>query len=398
MTRSAPRIVLAVTADESLSLMRGFPNFLVEKGWDVHIVSAPGDKLAKLGAQRGITVHPIAMRREPSPFRDLAALLRWVVLLLRIRPDIISVGTPKAGLLGTVAGRATRVPARIYMLRGLRLETAAGFTRAVLTMMERVAMRAAHRVLCVSSSLLDEVVRLGLMRRDRGVVLGRGSSNGVDVARFDSSNFPAADITRLRTQLGLSPDVPVVGYVGRIHIDKGIDVLADARGILAGAGVDHQLLIVGAPDDREALAPLEKLRQMGRRPAEAGDVEDVRIYYRLMDVLCLPTLREGFPNVVLEAAASSVPAVTTDATGAVDSVVDGVTGLVSSAGSSADLAHKLQLILEDRVLRQEMGRQAHAFVSEHYDRVGVWLRTEYFLRQQLPSASSSGAADPMRPG
>jgi glycosyltransferase involved in cell wall biosynthesis len=390
MTGARPRVLLAVTAAGSLRLLSGFPKFLVDQGWDVHIVTAPGTSLDKLADEPGIATHPIPMRREPSPLADLVALCRWVIVVFRVRPDVLCAGTPKAGLLGAVSGWICRVPARIYVLRGLRLETASGLKRAVLTLTERVAMHAAHRVLCVSPSLLDEAVRRRLTPRERGVVLGRGSSNGVDMARFDPSNFPESEIRRLRNELGLSPDVPVLGYVGRVQLDKGIGVLADARAILAQRGVDHQLLIVGGTDGTDAGAALELLRRTGRRPVETGDVEDVRIYYGLMDVLCLPTLREGFPNVVLEAAASSVPTVTTDATGAVDSVIDGVTGLRAAVGSSSDLARQIERIIRDPVLRRELGREARTFVAEHFDRVGVWRRTADFLAAMRP-AGAAGA-------
>ena len=123
MTSGKPRIVLGVTVDLSLRLMAGFPQYLAERGWDVHVVSSPGARLDALAGVDGVTVHALTMAREPSPVSDLRSLIAWMRLLRRLRPDVVSVGTPKAGLLGGIAARLTRVPGRVYMLRGLRLET-----------------------------------------------------------------------------------------------------------------------------------------------------------------------------------------------------------------------------------------------------------------------------------
>jgi hypothetical protein len=148
-------IVLATTVDVSLTLLKGFPAFLVSRGWDVHVVSSGGPRLSALGEIDGVTVHVIPMRRAPSPFADAIALRAWVRLLRRLQPTVVSLGTPKASLLGLVAARICRVPARQYLLRGLRLHTTRGVLRAVLRISERMAMAMSTDVVAVSASLRD---------------------------------------------------------------------------------------------------------------------------------------------------------------------------------------------------------------------------------------------------
>ncbi|MFJ8896231.1 glycosyltransferase family 4 protein [Leifsonia sp. NPDC102414] len=377
MTARRPRIVLGVTVDLSLRLMAGFPQFLAERGWDVHVVCSPGTRLDALNGVDGVTVHPLTMAREPSPLSDLRSLIAWVRLLRRLRPDVISVGTPKAGLLGGIAGRLTKVPGRVYMLRGLRLETSTGASRRIFTFLERLTIRSATKTLAVSASLASRAVELKLASPDAITVLGDGSSNGIDVDAFERSLPSPETLDRLRAELVLSTETPVVGFVGRLTEDKGLLVLSAAVERLANQGTAFQLLIVGGVEGDASVADLIP-PSPGITTVTTGFVNDPERYYPLMDVLCLPTLREGFPNVVLEAAAAGVPTVTTTATGAVDSVVDGQTGIVVPVGDAEALADGLRRVIADQALRQRFGAAAKLRARERFDRSVVWAAQERF--------------------
>src|SRR5205085_8104255 len=109
-------------------------------------------------------------------------LIRLYREFRRFRPQLVNAGTPKAGLLGMLAAWAARVPVRVYTLHGLRLETARGIKLRVLRAMERLAMRCAHRIICVSPSLRESCLGHRLARPEKLVVLGSGSCNGIDTS------------------------------------------------------------------------------------------------------------------------------------------------------------------------------------------------------------------------
>jgi glycosyltransferase involved in cell wall biosynthesis len=373
-----PVIVLGVTVDLSLRLMAGFPAYLVSRGWEVHVVCSPSAVLDALAEVDGVTVHPLPMRRDPAPFADLRSLVAWIRLLRRVRPDVVSTGTPKAGLLGMLAARLTRVPSRVYLLRGLRLETATGLGRRILTLLERLSISSAQVTIAVSRSLAARAVELRLGRPERFVVLGDGSSNGVDVEAIERLSQDAGERSALRAQLGLD-DRPVVGFVGRLTEDKGVAVLGDALRQLRSRGTDVQLLLVGAAESGGE----DPLGAAGATVVRTGFVTDPERYYAAMDLLCLPTFREGFPNVVLEAAAAGIPTVTTDATGAVDSVVDGETGLVVPVRDATALADAIGRLSAEPELRARLGAAARVRASERFARPVVWAAQEEFYRSVL---------------
>lgn len=384
--RRRPVILIGITADVSLRLMAGFPEYLVHHGWEVHIACSPGRESDRLKTSESLVYHELPMAREPSVTGDVRSLAKWLRVVRTVRPDITLVSTPKAGLLGGLAAWFFRVRHRVYMLRGLRYETAGGAVRRLLTTLERVAGATASDVIAVSASLRDKAVHDKVIAERKIVVLGAGSSNGVDVQRF--AGVDAAK-TRLRSQHSQRPHTPVVGYIGRIHPDKGLDLLTDAAATLKQRGVGGRLLIVGPVDDEQFADHLSSTLARTGFPAElSAAVDDVVDVLPLIDVLCLPTRREGFPNVVLEAAAASIPTVATAATGITDAIVDGHTGYIVPRRDPDELANHLQALLEDDVHRHLMGQQAREYVERHYSRIDVWEKQHSFLRSLLSSTNS----------
>ena len=380
-----PRILLAVTSDISLRLMRGFPEYLTREGWDVHVVCSPGPVLDETDQNSEVHYHALKMSRNPDPVQDLRALVEWIRLCRDIKPDILSTGTPKAGLLGGIAGFVTAVPRRVYHQRGLRLETSVGIQRLMLGVFERIAIGVAHKVLAVSPSLKAIMITLRLTNEKKIVVIGHGSSNGVDTREFDPKRFSSDRVEVMRASLGLVKGTMTIGYVGRLTTDKGFNVLEAAMYSIQAAEISFNLLIVGGVDDFASRATLQRLHASGLSIASTGAVFDPAIYYQLMDVLCLPTYREGYPNVVLEAAASGLATITTDATGAIDSVLPGVTGRIVPKGDSTALAKELAAALSKPIELKAMGVSARSRVEKHYSRPMVWQQLNQFYRSEMNS-------------
>ena len=375
-------VLFGVTSSQSLKLLGKIPSSMAEIGWDVHVVA--GDTASEVPKDLdGIAIHIVPMKRNPSPLKDLHSLVRWILLLSRVKPGIVVIGTPKASLVGMLAALLCRVPVRVYQLRGLRLQTVSGPAQHVLSLMEWITAKSSTNILAVSKSLKDEYCRLGLSDIEKIEVLGLGSSHGVDVDYFHPTRWSASEPPELTLKRVKSAQRPILGFVGRFSKDKGAQELLQCCQVLLEAGITHTILIIGPLEGDEE--DLNELRRLNRDTIITGAVKDVAPYYPVMDLLVLPTHREGFPNAVLEAAASGVTAVTTDATGAIDSVIDGQTGMIVPTHEGNALGAAVMGLVTDPQLLKKMGLNARNWVVANFDSNRVRRNHSVYLTQTFRS-------------
>jgi glycosyltransferase involved in cell wall biosynthesis len=365
--RNPRSLLYAVTVPSvAYSFLRGQLAYMAAHGWSVTLACSPGRGLDGVRDREGVEIVQINTERDIDVRQDVLSFIRWVQLLRRLRPAVLNASTPKAALLSLLAARLTGVPTRIYLVRGLRLETESGLRRRLLMFMERLSSWSATHVVAVSPSLRDELVSLRLTCGHDPIVLANGSSNGVDVQRI-AEHTAAVDRSHVRNSLGIGADEYVVSFIGRMRPEKGALELAEAMGRpeLSKA----RLVTLG---DIEDIGALKAFRVLGERHVALEWRDDIYDVLAISDTLALPSHREGFPNVVLEAAAAGVPAVTSDATGAVDSVVHEVTGLVVPTGNAAELAAALARLGQSPGLRRAMGAKARERVVNEFDSETVW--------------------------
>jgi glycosyltransferase involved in cell wall biosynthesis len=390
---SKPKLLFAVTVSMSCGLYRGMLRYLEDAGFATTLVSAPGAQLNEVSSSQGAAGVAVPMEREIRPLHDLVSLWRLYRTMRAARPDVVDASTPKAGLLGSLAAMLARVPCRVYTLRGLRMETATGLKRLVLWLAERLACACAHRVVPVSESLRLRAIGLKLVSPEKARSLGNGSC-GVDTERFTPKNRRTEPVAQLRRTLNLAGHETVIGFAGRFVKDKGIRELVEAFRELSTTHANLRLLLVG---DFETGDPVEpQIREYIESTAtilRPGFVGDTAPYYGLMDVFVLPTYREGFPQVCLEAQASAVPVVTTTATGAIESVVDGITGVLVPVGDSQALARAIAQLLADPALRQKMGKAARERTEREFVQDAIW---ETMIRNYQALLAAAGRPTAIR--
>lgn len=384
-----PKIVYIVTVPVTAKvLMRGHLNHMQKQGFDVTVISSPDKELAEVASQEKVATIGIPIQREISLLADIVSLWQIYQALKKIKPDIVNASTPKAGFLGMVAAWVARVPIRIYLLRGLRAETAVGTKKIILNTTERMASFCAHHVASVSKSLSLLYTQEKLVNPIKVIIIGEGSSNGVSPDKFLPNENTYKKSNLLRQQFNLTPNTPVIGFVGRFTKDKGIIELIDAFKIIQKNLPLAQLLLVGDFEAGDPL-PIEVVEKIKSDSSiiSTGFVNDTSSYYPLMQVFAFPSYREGFPNAPLEAALAGVPTVGFTATGVVDAIEDGITGIVVKLRDTNTLATEILQLLEDPTRCNLMGQAAKNRANKDFSPQQIWANWYHFYIDSLTNLS-----------
>ena len=295
--------------------------YLTSAGWSLSLVSSEPVSTDVASVES----RAVPMTREPNPPADARALIQLKRLLQSLQPDVVLGSTPKAGLLAMLAGRMAGVHRRVYLIRGARWEGESGWRRRVLMSLDALAMRAATHNLAVSDSLARLVVSQGLVTQ-KPTVLGAGGSKGVDRSRFKPLQ---RDLSR----------PPVLGFLGRLSPDKGLEEALDAFRAVRHQHPTAEFWVGGAMDRSHPMAS-QTLTRLNATPGVVvlGPVLDAPAFLQQLNVLLFPSLREGLPNAVIEAAACGVPTVGWDVTGVRDAINPGVTGALVPRGDVSALS------------------------------------------------------------
>jgi glycosyltransferase involved in cell wall biosynthesis len=396
------RLVIITTAPLALwGFFQPQIRFLRRHGFDIHAVSSPGERLDECGANTGVSTHAIPMKRDISPFSDLMALFRLWRLLRALRPAIVHVHTPKAGLLGMLAATAAGVNLRIYTVHGLPAMTQSGWRRRVLHISDRVACLLATEVLCVSHSLRRVMIQAGLSPQWKLKTLGDGGCAGVELDRFDPAVRGAQDRRRIREKYGIPPHALLLGYVGRVVRDKGIEELAQSWKVLRERLPDLHLFLCGSfePQDPVSDDAIRFLTNDPRVYATGEMVGDMPAIYAAIDLCVLPSYREGLATVLLECGAMKIAVVATEIPGCVDVVQNGTTGVLVPPGDAAALTGALESLLRRPEQRRRMGEAGRQFVQARFsaERVSGLILDEY-QRLLEPSGRYPPQAAPLDAG
>ena len=354
---SGKRIVLVSTVPYFMvSQLSSQIQFLRSLGMQVTIITSPGDELNELSSGDGLSVITMDIPRKPEPWRDFKALLKLFQIFRKSSFDILHSTTPKAGLLCAVAGKLAGIPVRLHTFTGQAWVTRKGLMRRVMRFADKVIILLMTHCYADSPSQRDFLIEENMAAADEISVIGHGSLGGVDMQRFSADRWSEAEKHGLRNNLGLMNTAFVATYIGRITRDKGVNELLEAFEVFQRLHPEAHLLMLGPVDEEgvdlfEQAAAQTHVHCLGYQP-------DPERFLSITNVLCLPSYREGFGTVVIEAAAMGVPCIGTKIAGLVDAVEDGDSGILIPIRDVNTLRQALQTLAEDQGLCVRMGEKA----------------------------------------
>jgi glycosyltransferase involved in cell wall biosynthesis len=375
-----PKMVIIATIPDSILIsIKGLPRMLAET-YEVKLVTSPGENIAKLQQAEGIPVTSIKMTRKITPLQDLAALCKLIAFLRNEKPEIVYSFTPKAGLLATIAAFIARVPIRIHNIVGLPLMEKKGLVKVISTLSEKTTYFFATHLLCNSLKLRDYIHQY--VSNKKIDVIGEGSINGINTEYF-KNNLSKVERAKARAKLNFLEEDCVVIFAGRVVRDKGIQELVQAFIELPQPFSYLKLLIVG--DYEPSLDPLDAktLHEIAHNEniQSVGFQSDVGAYLALADICILPSYREGFPHILMEAGSYGLPLLGTDINGCNEIIQDGVNGLLFPKKSVSALKEAMIKMVSDPDLYMRLKSNARASIVARYAQEKFWTLLKQYLKR-----------------
>lgn len=338
----------------------------------------------KLDPSSRFEFEAIPIQRKIAPFRDLYALFKLILLFRRAQFSLVQSITPKAGLLAMTAAFISRIPVRLHVFTGQVWATKSGLSRFILKSMDRVTAALSTHLLADSPSQRLFLIHEGVVKASKISVLMSGSICGVDSVRFSPDSEARNEV---RNSLAIPKDDVLALFIGRLTEDKGIIDLTQAFGGIAAKQPNLRLMIVG-PDEDGISQKLEKLLADYRDRFHIVPYTDKpEKYMAAADIFCLPSYREGFGSVVIEAAAVGLPALASKIYGLTDAVEGGVTGFLHEPRSVEQLMKLLERYASDTDLRIQMGQNARARAIKQFSSEGLVQAQMKFYSDALNAQS-----------
>ncbi len=368
-----PKLIRITTVPLSLKLLlAGQLKFMSENGFEVIAVSSDGREISQVTKHEGVRHEVIPFTRKITPIQDLKCIYQLVKLFRKEKPDIVHTHTPKAGLLGMIAANLAGVKIRIHTLAGIPAMAAEGSRKGLLEKAEKWTYANATEVWPNSQGLFSYVIRHQLAPETKLRLIGKGSSNGVDLNHYSRESLKENHLVAATMRIMPGEEDFIILAIGRLVKDKGIEELVSA--FLNSKIVNRsKLVLLGAfEQDLNPLSPeIIQTIQDHPRIIQIDWSDHVSHYLALADVLVHASHREGFPNVLLEAGAMQVPIICSDIIGNRDLITQQKTGLIFPVKDAPILKEALEFAYVKREKMAEYAQRLHQEICEKYDRKKV---------------------------
>lgn len=345
--------------------------YLQKNGYDVTIVCDVDDELEKK-LPKSISYYPIPMKRGIE-IGMIIIIWRLFLLFKRERFDIVQYSTPNAAFYASIASWLASRSIRLYCQWGIRYVGYRGLRRLIFKLIEKITCLLSTDIEPDSFSNLQFAREEGLYSTKNSRVIWNGSANGVNIKKFDI-NKKNEWRNEIRKYYNIQGTEFVYGFSGRLVKDKGINELIAAYKIIYENFVPNsKLLIVGSYDDDNNID--QQLMSWARDSQSVifcGYTNEIEKYYSAMDVFILPSYREGFGSVVIEAEAMGNAVIVTDIPGPIDAMKKGVTGLTVRKGEIGELVNAMKKLFDEVDLLLLMKENAVKFSRENFEQKKLW--------------------------
>lgn len=351
--------------------------------WDISIL-CDFDPNLEQEMPEGVRYIPVSMRRGID-WSGPGIMLKMLKVFKREKFDMVQYCTPNASVYASTAARIAKIPVRLYCQWGMVYVSMKGLKRCIFKQIEKFTCCNSTWVEPDSFGNLEFSHQEGLYPDKKGSVVWNGSTGGIDLLRYDVTQ-KAAWCEEIRNKYGIPQKALVYGFVGRITGDKGINELYMAFQKLLQKHPDAYLMMIGGAENGKTIR--EDLSQWANREPHVvfcGSTNEIEKYFAALDVHVLPSYREGFGSVIIEAEAMEVPVIVTAIPGPLEAMCPGKTGLTVQKRDVDSLLDAMVKLHDDAQLRKSLGKAGRQYAAERFEQNEFYRRTlkdrEALLRQ-----------------
>ena len=342
--------------------------------FDVTAISSDNKYLEQCALKENVDYYHLEMSRRITPINDLISLIKFTKYLIKTKPLIVHSHTPKAGIISMLSARIANVPIRLHTVGGLPLLESTGVKRKLLFFVEKLTYTCATNIYSNSVGLFDYILENKLLKKKKIKILANGSTNGIDTNYFSNDNISEFTKAELKETLGISKDDFVFVFVGRMVGDKGINELVLAFKRFLTYNSNAKLLLVG--HEENDLDPLKKTTlfeiNSNQSIISVGYQNDIRPYLSISNSLVLPSYREGFPNVVMQAGAMGLPSIVTNINGCNEIIIDNINGLLIDSKNTNAIEKAMNKMCNNPILYNQLQSVSRELITTRYNQKNVW--------------------------
>ena len=386
------KILFVTTASSTAYVfLLDFAHYLKSQGFDVEFACSSmnySDAKSRFNdlQKEGFIVHNIPFSRAISPIKDLISTFILYHIVRINHYDIIHVHTAKAGWIGRIVGRLSRVPLVVYTAHDFYFRAFKdGFKRFFYITLEKSASPLSDITLFVSEAVKSEAIKEHINKSNNLVWVG----NGIRCDKFEINNNYKHSI---RSKYGISTDTPIIGVVARLVGNKGLDIFLKASLVISIRYPNAKFLICGYGPEEENLRALTEKLNISDKVIFTGHIDskdDLNHIMSNFDVFLFPTRREGLGIVYIEAMVLGIPVVGTRIPPITEIISDGQTGLLADSEDYNAFALSTISLLENQELSQRLSIAGRKRAWEYFNLPIIHQRTKAAYYSAIKTTKSA---------
>ncbi len=368
--KKKPRLVLIANTSSFLRIYVLKHIETLSRGYKVYVCCNNANQLKNL-VPRNVSLIEINFKRGISFFNDVITFFKTLFFFFTKKPNVSISFTPKIGFMVAVISFIARTPKRLHWFTGQIWVWKKGIRKIFFKSIDKLIFLCSNYVLIDSYPQKHFLIKEKVITDDKSIVLHKGSVGGVNIKKF---KFNKKKRFKLRKKFSISKNTFVFLYLGRINKDKGLVELIKAFNLIQ-KNRNVMLILVGPLEDNSLIDLIKKNKKI----LYFTYTTKPESWFSFSDILCLPSHREGFGTVVIEAAACGIPTLCSKIYGLIDSIVPNKTGIFHKVGSKNDIKKKMIYILNNKKIFRKYGVFARARALKDFDQNLLSQKLKVFM-------------------